>query len=90
MPMLEHIQANTGVLLEMASADAQATGARTTPTPVRVAPLAILEPLFSRTKEARGLRRFLLRSLEKVNAEWSLMCTGHNLLKLFRATTTLA
>ena len=32
----------------------------------------------------RGFRQFLLRGLEKVNGEWSLICTGHNLLKLFR------
>jgi transposase len=51
---------------------------------------AIVEPVFGQTKEARGLRRFLLRGLEKVNGEWSLMCTGHNLLKLFRATTAAA
>ena len=31
-----------------------------------------------------GFRQFLLRSLEKVNREWQLICTGHNLLKLFR------
>jgi len=51
---------------------------------------AIVEPVFGQTKEARGLRRFLLRGLEKVNGEWSLMCIGHNLLKLFRATTAAA
>ena len=28
--------------------------------------------------------QFPLRGLEKVNGEWSLICTGHNLLKLFR------
>ena len=53
----------------------------------------IVEPVFGQSKEARGLRKFLLRSLEKVNSEWSLMCTGHNLLKLFRfrrAETNLA
>jgi len=44
----------------------------------------IVEPVFGQGKEARGLRKFLLRGLEKVNSEWSLMCTGHNLLKLFR------
>ena len=27
---------------------------------------------------------FRLRGLEKVNGEWLLICTGHNLLKLFR------
>ena len=40
--------------------------------------------MFGQSKEARGLRKFLLWSLEKVNSEWSLMCIGHNLLKLFR------
>ena len=35
-------------------------------------------------KEDRGLRRFLLRGLEKVDAEWHLIATMHNLLKLFR------
>ncbi len=36
------------------------------------------------TKEARGLRRFLLRSIEKVYREWHLIAATHNLLKLFR------
>ena len=31
----------------------------------------------------------LLRGLEKVNGEWSLICTGHNLLKLFRCGVDL-
>jgi hypothetical protein len=35
-------------------------------------------------KEARGLRRFLLRGLEKVDAEWHLIAATHYLLKLFR------
>ena len=43
-----------------------------------------VEPVFGQIKEGRGFRQFLLRGLEKVNAEWSLICTGHNLLKLFR------
>jgi len=33
-----------------------------------------------------GFRQFLLRGLAKVQAEWSLVCTAHNLLKLIRAT----
>ena len=33
-------------------------------------------------KEAMGFRRFLLRGLESVQAEWSLLCTAHNLRKL--------
>jgi hypothetical protein len=44
-----------------------------------------VEPVFGQIKEARGLRRFLLRGLESVQAEWSLICTTHNLLKLFRS-----
>ena len=43
-----------------------------------------VEPVFGQIKQGRGFRQFLLRGLEKVNAEWSLICTGHNLLKLFR------
>lgn len=44
-----------------------------------------VEPVFGQIKEARGLRRFLLRGLDNVQAEWSLICTTHNLLKLFRS-----
>ncbi len=44
----------------------------------------IVEPVNGQIKEARGLRRFLLRGLEKVNGEWHLIAITHNLLKLFR------
>lgn len=44
----------------------------------------IVEPVFGRIKQARGFRQFLLRGLAKVKAEWSLICTTHNLLKLWR------
>lgn len=44
-----------------------------------------VEPVFGQIKEARGLRRFLLRGLGSVQAEWDLICTTHNLLKLFRS-----
>ena len=43
-----------------------------------------VEPVFGHIKAGRGFRQFLLRGLEKVQGEWSLICTGHNLLKLFR------
>ena len=46
---------------------------------------AIVEPVFGQIKAARGIRAFLLRGLEKVQAEWKLICATHNLLKLFRA-----
>ena len=43
-----------------------------------------VEPVFGQIKQVGGFRQFLLRSLDKVNREWLLICTGHNLLKLFR------
>jgi transposase len=46
---------------------------------------AIVEPVFGQIKGARGLRRFSLRGFAQVQAEWSLICLTHNLLKLFRA-----
>jgi transposase len=45
---------------------------------------AMVEPVFGQIKQARGFRQFLLRGLEKVQAEWSLVCTTHNILKLYR------
>jgi Transposase DDE domain len=45
---------------------------------------AIVEPVNGQIKECRGLRRFLLRVLEKVNGEWHMIAATHNLLKLFR------
>jgi hypothetical protein len=41
-----------------------------------------VEPVFGQIKAARGFRQFLCRGLEAVQAEWSLACTAHNLLKL--------
>jgi transposase/IS5 family transposase len=46
---------------------------------------AVVEPVFGQIKQARGFRQFLLRGIEKVRAEWALMCMTHNLLKLHRA-----
>lgn len=42
----------------------------------------IVEPVFGQIKN-RGFRHFLLRGLEKVRGEWSLIALSHNLLKLF-------
>ena len=49
----------------------------------------VVEPVFGQIKDARGFRHFLLRGLEKVRGEWSLICTTHNLLKLYRAGVEL-
>ena len=45
---------------------------------------AIVEPVFGQIKGARGLRRFALRGLALVRAEWRFIAMTHNLLKLFR------
>jgi transposase len=42
----------------------------------------IVEPVFGQIKQARGFRQFLLRGIEKVKAEWAMICTAHNILKL--------
>ena len=44
----------------------------------------IVEPVFGQIKQARGFRQFLLRGIDKVKAEWALICTAHNLAKLAR------
>ncbi len=46
---------------------------------------AVVEPVFGQIKEQRGFRRFLLRGLGNVAAEWKLICATHNLLKLSRS-----
>jgi transposase len=43
------------------------------------------EPVFGQIKQARRFRQFLLRGLHRVQGEWSLICTVHNLLKLAKA-----
>jgi transposase len=43
-----------------------------------------IEPVFGQIKEARGIRAFLLRGMEKVKGEWKLVCLTHNILKLWR------
>ena len=44
----------------------------------------IVEPVFGQIKQAQGFRQFLLCGYEKVQGEWALVCTTHNLLKLYR------
>jgi len=46
---------------------------------------AIVEPVFGQIKECRNFRRFSLRGLKNVRAEWKLVCLTHNILKLFRS-----
>jgi transposase len=44
-----------------------------------------VEPVIGQAKFARGFRQFLRRGLDAVSAEWSLVCTASNLLKLSKA-----
>ncbi|WP_231598354.1 transposase [Synechococcus sp. CBW1002] len=55
---------------------------------------AIVEPVNGQIKQARGLRRFLLRGLKKVDGEWHLIAATHNLrwvpfIGQFRPLTSL-
>jgi transposase len=45
-----------------------------------------VEPVFGHIKDGRGARRFLRRGLQACEAEWKLLCSTHNLLKLWRHT----
>lgn len=45
-----------------------------------------IEPVFGNLKGNRGYRRFVRRGLPAVNSEWRLICTTHNLLKLWRCS----
>jgi transposase len=42
----------------------------------------VVEPVFGQIKHGRGFQQFFLRGIHKVAAEWTLLCTAHNLLKL--------
>jgi len=43
--------------------------------------------VFGQIKQGGGFRQFALRGLDKMQAEWQLVCLTHNLLKLFRHAT---
>lgn len=45
----------------------------------------LVEPVFGMIKEQQAARRFLLRGLANVKAEWSLLAVGLNLRMLYRA-----
>ena len=50
----------------------------------------IVEPVFGQIKQARGFRQFLMRGITKVTAEWAMLCTVHNILKLAGMKATAA
>jgi len=46
-----------------------------------------VEPVFAQIKHIMGFRRFLLRGLEKVKAEFSIICTAYNIKKILKLKT---
>jgi transposase InsO family protein len=44
-----------------------------------------VEPVLGQIRQARGFRQLLLRGFSKVQAEWALVCTAHNLTQLVGA-----
>ena len=50
----------------------------------------IVEPVFGQIKRIRGFRKFLLRGLKNVSAEWQLICLTHNLLKIWRHASSVS
>lgn len=51
---------------------------------------AIVEPVFGQIKHARGLRRLLMRGLDKARDEFRVIALTHNVLKLYRHDNRLA
>jgi transposase len=43
-----------------------------------------VEPVFGHIKACRGFRQFLLPGLAAVRGEWALLCTVHNLLRVYQ------
>ena len=43
-----------------------------------------VEPVFGIIKSVMGFRQFMLRGIEKVNTEWSLVRVAYNLKRLHR------
>ena len=52
--------------------------------------MGLIEPVFGIVRHALWLDLFTLRGKEKVNIEWKLYATVHNLLKVFRYGWTTA
>jgi hypothetical protein len=44
-----------------------------------------VEPVFGQIKAAMGIYGFMRRGIEAARSEWRLICSCHNLMKLFRA-----
>ena len=45
----------------------------------------IPEPVFGQIKQAMGFRRFSMRGMHRAEGEWALICTCHDIRKLWAA-----
>ena len=52
--------------------------------------MKVAEPTYGQIKEGQDFRVMSMRGLAKADAEWLVVCTAHNLLKLFRHTVRTA
>jgi transposase len=50
----------------------------------------VIEPIFGQIKHNRRIARFQRRGIKACRAEWRLVATTHNILKLWRATSAAA
>ena len=50
----------------------------------RAVAFAIAEPPFAHIRHVMGLNRFSHRGKHKVNTQWNLFCTLHNMKKIHR------
>jgi hypothetical protein len=44
----------------------------------------LIEPVFATIKQAMGFRRWTVRGLDNVRAQWAMLCTAYNLRKLYQ------
>ncbi len=76
---------DTSVLVSEDPKAAMATKVRTaTGRALYAARKHIVESVFGQIKGIHDFRKLLLRGLERVSAEWQLICLTHNLLKMWR------
>jgi len=89
-PTTEAAAENTSAVTDENPKDAMAKKLRTpTGRALYAARKHIVEPVFGQIKQARGFRKFLLRGMELVSAEWQLICLTHNLLKIWRHVSSV-
>jgi transposase len=46
--------------------------------------MEIVEVVFARVKQRMGFRRWTFRTLANIRAQWTLLCTAHNLSKMYQ------